>query len=62
MLPNFLAKVLEQVLSTEYFTKSTSTESQEKVEMDVQLVDVFITNYIYVDPEIFSCWLEGLTR
>ncbi|CRK98577.1 CLUMA_CG012074, isoform A [Clunio marinus] len=24
-------------------------------------VDVFITNYIYVDPEIFSCWLEGLT-
>lgn len=25
-------------------------------------VDVFITNYIYVDPEIFSCWLEGLTR
>lgn len=25
-------------------------------------VDVFITNYIYVDPEIFSCWLDGLTR
>lgn len=28
--------------------------------MDV--VDVFITNYIYVDPEILSCWLEGLAR
>lgn len=25
-------------------------------------VDVFITNYFYVDPEIFQCWLEGLTR
>jgi hypothetical protein len=24
-------------------------------------VDVFITNYIYVDPEIFLFWLDGLT-
>jgi hypothetical protein len=25
-------------------------------------VDVFITNFFYVDPSIFTCWLEGLTR
>lgn len=24
-------------------------------------VDVFITNYIYVDPDIFGFWLDGLT-
>lgn len=62
MLPDFFSRVLDHILSTENFTKSVLTKLQEKPEMDVQLVDVFITNYIYVDPEIFSCWLEGLTR
>lgn len=62
MLPDFIFDVLEYILSTENFTKTVLTKSQKKPEMDVQLVDVFITNYIYVDPEIFACWLDGLTR
>lgn len=62
--------VYKSLAQTYQFAKSSESKQEKTREFNFLIflvllnmdVDVFITNFFYVDPEIFQCWLEGLTR